>query len=474
MQKLLAYLKIDCEATLSMLDCLIEFAEENDLDLRYTIGGSSWATAKRWLGIGDAEWGWGARKQSASALYMFARLAYFGGRTQVFRPMAESGWRYDINSAYPAALAALELPSGVPREVWNSEARRSWNAGREGLYRARVRIPECHIPPLPVRGDVRLRYPFGIVEGVWAANELRYAEEVGARIEKIDVGLVWSSREVVFAPLCRPLWDLRDRKGPKTAYGVWCKWFANSLTGRLAIRPEGETIVIGGDPASIKPCPADWDCRDGALHGSSTRRCCVHSCTRRCGAVLPVGEWGQNFGIFVRHRWQIADSAHIHYAAYLTAHARIALHRQLIDDDAGGYSAVYCDTDSVYSIVERTNNIGPRLGEFKPEGSFSSFHALAPKTYSYCDSESGEREVRSKGIEPSASNFDLLVSGGTVKMDRGVKSIRSAMRENEEFFVRKSISRRVLSTEDEDGVKWYGDRYLGPDGATYPVREDKK
>ena len=42
----------------------------------------------------------------------------------------------------------------------------------------------------------------------------------------------------------------------------------------------------------------------------------------------------------------------------------------------------------------------------------------------------------------------------------------------DEFFTRKFISRRCLDTTDENGVKWYGDRYLGPDGVTHPL-EDK-
>jgi hypothetical protein len=493
MRRLIDYMELDCKALLSMLDGVIDFADRNDLDLQYTIGGSSWATARRWLGLPKADWSWGKRGQSASSLYQFARQAYFGGRTQVFRPLAETGWRYDINSAYPYALSTLALPTGVARELWGSQARRAWASGEEGLYRARVWIPECHIPPLPTRGHLRLVYPTGQVNGIWPANELRYAEEVGCRIQRIDAGLCWDSSSVVFASLCKHVWDLRDKAGAKTALGAWLKWFANSLTGRLAIRPEGETIIIGNTvSAGLRFCPQDWDCKNGSLHSSTHSRCCQHRCTKRCGATLPLGDWGQGFGVYVKSRWQIADSAHVHYAAYLTAHARIALHRQLTDDGAGGYSAVYCDTDSVYSVVERVNNVGLGFGQFKPEGTFEprkltdidadalerryGFVSLAPKTYRMhsvtIDGES-KTSVASKGVEANAVNFARLIRGESVTTNRGVKSIRSASRDGD-FFVRKSITRSVLGTEDINGVRWFGDRWLADDGVTHPQHNEGK
>lgn len=493
MRRLVDYLEVDCRATLSMLDGVIDYCDRNDLDLQYTIGGSSWTTAKRWLGLSAADWTWGSRGQSASTLYQFARQGYFGGRTQVFRPLAESGWRYDVNSAYPAALATLALPTGQPIERWGSAAARAYANGEEGIYRARIRVPQCHIPPLPTRGHLRLVYPTGTIDGIWAANEIRYAEENGCRVQRIDTGLCWDSSHVVFASLCKYVWELRDKAGPKTTLGTWLKWFANSLTGRLAIRPEGETIVIGTNLSTgFKSCPADFDCKNGARHGSTSKRCCEHLCTKRCGATLPLGDWGQNFGVFVKHRWQIADSAHVHYAAYLTAHARIALHRQLTDDEADGYSAVYCDTDSCYSITERVNNIGPALGQFKKEGTFEplpvdvegdatehryGFISLAPKTYRYhafSDDGKSKTSVASKGVEANAVNFARLIRGESVTTNRGVKSIRSASRDGD-FFVRKSITRSVLGTEDVNGVRWFGDRWLADDGVTHPQHmEDRK
>jgi hypothetical protein len=161
-----------------------------------------------------------------------------------------------------------------------------------------------------------------------------------------------------------------------------------------------------------------------------------------------------------------------------------------VDDEASGYSAVYCDTDSVYSITERINNIGKNLGQFKEEGPFAGdghtgpgFFAMAPKTYDRhywhppYDIGMAPRDVHSKGVENTPENFDLLRAGESVIMDRGVMSLKSALLKSkregrdDEFFSRKFISRRVLGTEDINGVRWYGDRFLGPDGVTHPERD---
>jgi len=140
-----------------------------------------------------------------------------------------------------------------------------------------------------------------------------------------------------------------------------------------------------------------------------------------------------------------------------------------------GWSAVYCDTDSCFSITDRTSNIGSDLGQFKEEGLFIDFEALAPKTYSYVGYDPGgvqgpgSLEAHSKGIEDPTRNWARIVLGEGIHMSRGVKGLRTALRDDNNTFVRKSITRRVLGTEDVNGVRWYGDRWLGPDGVTHAI-----
>ena len=377
-RKLAEYLRHDCLAGMSMLQVLSERCAQYDFDLLGTVGGSSWTTAQRWLDLHDADWS-GLGHRSKTATYLSARDAYFGGRTQVFMPYAKRGYRYDITSAYPAALANLELPWGQGRELFGRKAGIAYSSGKEGLYRVRIHVPKQHIPPLPVRGKLRLSYPYGTFAGTYASYELRYAQTLGARIERVASGLVWPERKVVFDSFCRQVWKIRDTEGTETAFGTWLKWFANSLTGRLAIRPESCTVYF--DEEEKQPCPADFPC-DGR-HGTKTP-CCRHRCMRTCGGYKPLSKGGLSNGVWLKYKWQIPESGHIHYAAFLTSHTRVELHKQLTDDTDEGHTAVYCDTDSVYATKQRTYNIDAHtLGWYKYEGNFRNFEALAPKTYRF-------------------------------------------------------------------------------------------
>lgn len=452
-KRLVTYLERDCIGGMRMLQSLIDYAEYNDLDLGSTIGGSAWRNAMRQLDLPSANWD-SARGQE-STLYKFARAAYFGGRTQVFRPHAERGWQYDINSAYPAALSRIALPYGERREVFGGLASKSYRDGKGGIYEACVLVPKMLIPPLPIRCKLRVAYPFGLLRGTWCANELQYAEELGCEIKSITRAVVWSDSLPVLKPWVEKIWKLRDAAGVKTALGQWLKWYANSLTGKLAQRPEREECMINPDE-KWRFCPANGGCANGLFCGSRAVGCCPHLCTGECGRAAPIDREGR---IWTRQVWRLSDCSHVHFAAYLTAATRITLHRQLVSTD-GGLSAVYCDTDSVYSIRERTENIGNQLGQFKEEGPFIEFTAIAPKTYSYIDASSGEFVAKAKGIPDAARNFHRLREG--VAIDRGVLSFKSAVRKGGRLFTRKNLWRVV----NPDG-RTFGDRILADDGMTH-------
>ncbi len=433
------YLRRDCDVLWKGLHNLQAFADANDLDLCGTIGASSWRSARRMLGLPNAEWTMGD--------YEYARQGYFGGRTQVFQPEAKAGFRYDINSAYPAALQRTHLPHGERIACSGRAARSLYRGGAEGIFRAVVAVPQSHIPPLPVRTDQgRVGYPIGNVLGVWTGNELRYAESVGCTIQTIRDAVVWDHSGPLLSPYVEKIWELRAKAGPSTGFGKFLKLYSNSLTGKFAQKPEAEQVVM--NPEEVHGCPASYRC--GGVHRVSMKRCCIHKCWKTCGAMVPIGLHSR---IFVKRVYRPSACGHIHWSAYLTADTRTRqLHAQLIDDGDGGRSAVYCDTDSCYSTLPRTKGIGLGLGEWKPEGGFYDFESYAPKTYSYIDSETGEFVARSKGIPEAARNFHLLKTG--VDIDRGVYSMKTAARQNN-LFSRKSLRRQIRP----DGLH-FGDRIL--------------
>ena len=444
------YLRLDCEAGLAIMEGIIAEAEASGYELTGTIGGSAWRTVKEQHGIESEEW--------TSAHFKLARSAYYGGRTEIFRPVAEAGHCYDINSAYPAALASIEIPHGHRVEADGATARRAFANGRDGVFVARVEVPqELFIPPLPSRlPRGRSAYPVGPLQGCWPSNELREAESLGCSIQ-IDGGLLWIESSPLLAGFMEHVWKRRElaRAAGNAALVTWHKLFANSLTGKLAESAEKDRLLLHPDARKIRACPGGecggW-CRES--------RCCDHRCTKRCGVWSPIDPRGS---LWTAPFWRISDCAHPQWAAFLTAHTRIELAAQLRDDGQGGRTAVYCDTDSVYATAPRTRHIGTALGEWGSDGPFRDFLAVAPKLYRYT-AKSGELVCKAKGLSGiTPADFERYIAGEPVLRDRGVMGLRSAARAGGSFFTRKRMERRSHA----DRIH-YGSRLLSEDGTTQP------
>lgn len=447
--QLVDYMVQDCRALQSALEALCTIAEREDIDLRPTIGACAWATVMRG-GVEKADWGDGVNVTRA---YEHTRMGYYGGRTQVFRPVSEAGYHYDINSAYPAALANLKLPVGEREEIEGHAASRAYANGKLGVFRASVYVPQrLFVPPLPVRTRARIAFPVGLVGGWWTGLELQAAQSVGAVIRRIDQGVVWSSGEMVLAAFCRRIWALRDAAGPKTALGAWFKWLANSLTGKLATKPETESIVV--DPTKITACPASTDC-DRGRQTCKHRECCTRRCTGLCGVTKPIAA---NFPVFSVKWPRLSSCSHVEWAAYLTSYTRAHVLRFA----GSGEDAVYCDTDSLRCEKERKRYVGTNLGDWKLEYRYRQFFALAPKTYEDWDAGTGEVHAAAKGIPDAVRNFIDLKDGKKVTNDRGVNTFKRALQVGD-IFKRRHLPREIRS----DG-KHFGDRVLGRDGRTYP------
>jgi DNA polymerase family B len=362
----------------------------------------------------------------------------------VFRTQADSGHRYDIHSSYPAALANVSLPEGEGKDCDAREAARAFASGREGIFGALVYVPEMAIPPLPVRTDERLLYPWGPVTGAWTGLTLRNAVAHGCRVMRIDWGYVWASSRPVLAPYAERVWRLRANAESRNEkdWAAWYKWLANSLTGKLAQRPEHESLdfIPAGDR-----CPAlEFD-----------------------APIIKDTELGVWIAV---PSVRVDACAYVQWAAYLTSYAHRELHTQLLHAKV----PLYCDTDSVYAKNKLTRRIGPELGEWGYEGSLFGWRAPAPKVYRYVN-DAGEETVKGKGYSGlDGPGFLALLAGAKWHTDRGVHGLRTAMRKGDGLFQRKNLSRALKATPG-----WVGGRELDSDGigtrpttlARYEARE---
>jgi hypothetical protein len=418
------YLERDCRGLIASLLRLVTLASHWGVTLRPTVGASAWATALEWCG------GRLTKLERDVPTYKAIRAGYYGGRTQCFIPVTSQGHRHDINSAYPAALSRITLPIGEPQSRGASGA---YDRGDAGIYTADVTIPDCHVPPLPLREEERLVYPVGRVTGTWTGDELRHAQSRGVTIHKLREGLHWSDREPVLKPFADRVWALRAwAKENDLAYYPWVKWLANSLTGKLAMKVEHETLYYSPE---------------GEIPDSHHR---------------VIGQVGDGV-VYTISREQVGACAWVEHAAHLTAATRIELECQLIDaaDDA-----VYCDTDAVYSRRQLTRAIGKELGEWAYEGSMRDWECLAPKLYRYTNQD-GKVIVKGKGMSGLTSDgFDALKNGDSWFIDRGVVGAMRAIREGEPFR-RKAMSRGHRGT-----MLTMGDRAIALGGITTPPRRN--
>lgn len=429
------YCVADTESLHAGLDAIAAHAERHDYDLRGTIGGAAWATARRQLGLPDAD--------LSPSLWRRIRGAYHGGRVSVFRPRADHGRHWDLSSAYPAALGATALPIGDPVELGGAAASRALGERRPGIYSCTVTVPDCHIPPLPWVCADRTAFPVGEVHGVWTLPELEAADARGVTITAVRWAVVWPEEQTVFGDLMRAWTGVRAQLDRESPAAKWQRLFANSLTGKLAEQPERRFVVL--HPPKIRLCPQ--------------RGRCARTC--RCGGYKQVDFWGELWSV---PYYRPAPSGYIHWAAYVTAVTRVAW---LQGAESQGDGLAYGDTDSLWTTSRhRPHPDGEGLGEWSLKHTWGDWRCAAPKSYSFVDGRTGEVVVRSSGSRLTWREW----RDGEAAQDRGVMPLLSAARAHAgRGLFRAQHHRWTLPTTGER-TGWYGDRMLdGGAQVTHPV-----
>jgi hypothetical protein len=392
---LIDYLRQDCKLLWDILHTLKGFADDNNIILRNTIGSTSWNNMFKNLGkkIG-IKWGIGE--------WNFSRKGYFGGRTEVYKIQSDKGYRYDRNSSYPAALVETALPMGRHRQVGRKAATSAFTGRCPGIYRATVSVPDEHYyPVLPLRTEERLLFPTGKFTGEWTLIELQYAEQCGVKIQDITFALIWETSDYILQKWCQNKWDLRANCG-NDGLSMWLKWLMNSLTGKLGERADKSRVIFSDENTEPVFCDGHKNKCNGINHPAHC--CCEHRCIGKCGKWDAIGSDGK---VWSKKVWSIPRNSYPHWSAYLTASARISLHKQLT---LAGNHGVYCDTDSVICENEIFENIGQNLGQWKLEGNYQNWVAIAPKLYRYNDGDVAV--IKGKG-------FPQLTDEGFIKLKDG-------------------------------------------------------
>lgn len=288
-------------------------------------------------------------------LYYEYYNSYYGGRVSVFKiGKYAKCYQYDINSAYPYAMATGKYP--YPLRVIDKA-----DILKDGITYVKVKS-DMNIPILPYRDkDKNVFYPNGIFNGYYCNNELRYFLDQGGKILKIYSGICFDNSEFIFKDYMEKLYN--KRLLAKTFYEKYViKLIANSLYGKFAMK-NITTRVINLSKSNI-------DKYEGDIIGDK---------------------------IIIQSKTNIAKYVNIIWSAYTTAYVRIYLHKYL--NMLGLKNILYCDTDSIITTIPMQKKYvsDTKLGYWKLEEKGNA-NIVAPKVY-----EIGNK-IKIKGIPKRYQN----------------------------------------------------------------------
>jgi hypothetical protein len=262
---------------------------------------------------------------------------------------------------------------------------------------------------------------------------------MGVKIGKVKSCMAYPEESIVFDKWVEKLFSLRAKApngGKSGPFGIFLKYFLNSLTGKFGSRIDQRECMLCFDPSEIVPCSDPSG-----------------ECDGECGHWTPLDDDGT---IFTKLVHRMPSCGHIEWAAYLTSLARIEWHKQAVSKNEG-LDMVYGDTDSVFCTRSRDYNLGSDLGHWEEGKNWKNFSGTAPKAYrlEYLDKTGTEKhlKVRAKGahMPRDMEKADKLLATGYVPGKAYPLGFWAAARKGK-FFTTGSTSRRFQ--------KGYGDRIL--------------
>jgi len=298
------------------------------------------------------------------------RNAYYGGRTEVFRRgiIKRHLRMYDINSMYPFVMRQFAYPNPNSKRVsLSGDIRLIYNF--PGVSHIKIHCPkDMDIPLLPLRLKSKLIFPTGTLIGWYAHNEILEALKEGYVVEKIY-------KTHYYKESCRPFQKIVDDLYTKRLY---YKQHNDSREHMIKL------LLNSGS--------GKWGQRFGSIE--NVRH--VDTLTKEDIEKYSFDEIGRDYVKFEESRKPQQHCFPV-WACYITAYARIYLHRYL-----KVCKAYYCDTDSL--IIEGTLPTGDKLGMMKLEHEFNECVIIKPKYYMIPD------KIKIKGIGKEVSEEEFMDS----------------------------------------------------------------
>lgn len=247
----------------------------------------------------------------------FVRNAYFGGRTEIFKPFYvqdhdKSMLRcFDVNSLYPSVMRDNEFPVRLKKET------NKFDDSQMGFYEVTVNVPDMYIPPL---GSVfsdgnwgRFIFPTGTFRGFWTSEELKYAMSLGVKILKVHKGLVFSSGGHIFKDYIEHLYDVRKKAVKGSVDDMVAKLLMNSTYGRFGLQLEREQLEFDQGQMGVDPY-LEFHLKDNLYFRIVKRDVILDSTFSNCAIAC----WTTSLARILMHKQYVQASDDLYYTDSVT------------------------------------------------------------------------------------------------------------------------------------------------------------
>ena len=405
-------------------ECLEKFSKTeyiNQVGLKLTRSGTSFAVYKQ---LFNAD-----LPIIPSAVKDFARLSYYGGRTEIFKPLYQGYKRplkvYDINSMYPDAMFRNKYPSEFSH--WTVEL----ELEELSIYHCIVTCPKnLRIPLLATKSTGKLIFPTGTFEGYFTNVELNKAVELGYTIDKVFKGAVFNDGGYMFKEFIDHFYNERKNTNDPVKKIIY-KDIMNHLYGRLAINEEREQVTF------------EMPKEGGKIH-----------------SIMDFGTYEIRLYTSTKKIFTYSNPA---LSSFVTSYARLNLYSFMESVD---FDVYYCDTDSLFT--PRKMKSSNELGAMKLEYELKEACFLLPKTYAGRLMD-GSVIRKMKGFPQKKIghiNFDDFVESisgeirlAPVDIQGGLAGFKTAMKKGEILYVLPDSTKQLRAKYDKREIIFKNGKY---------------
>ncbi len=326
----------------------------------------------------------------------FLRAGYYGGRTEIFRPLAVSRpisvdgqeWDIRLNEGQETPEYAFN-ERGFPYKTGLKLKAGDWDVARErdikgydinsmfpfcmlndfpeylmedphmdkakGMVEATISVPEdMHVAPLVYRdANGALIYPVGVFRGTWTYDEISMAVRVGCKVIKVHKALGCNTLVRPFDQFIKTLYAKR-KVSKDESERLFLKVLMNSLYGKIASKNTVTRTVS----------------RYNLMQNLKDKKISE--------ARMAEVKWINYHRGLLDYFTPQQDYVNVCWGSMITAYARNLLTHYLWQ--VPPEKLIYCDTDSIYCINHELE-ISKELGGMKLEKEASVMEVLQPKAY---------------------------------------------------------------------------------------------